>query len=286
MRPPIKPKLATWLETLTVRTVVALAVIWVVLFAAIFTVIPKVTTAGELRSNSGGDVSGFPIALYVSLATAVSLGYSDVYPSGVLRLFAGIEVLGGLVLAGLTVNALISQPSRQTRRARRACEGWWVECVDIPRRPRFFSFAYMTTDGDVIKMIGFNHDPGGGMDQTNYAAQQVIETFFPMMLLFYQNDKKSEDYTEGWYEFTLQKDGSGNYRSYLGWCFDAKHGRRDSIVGRKVTDEGIIPLLESRTFKTDDLTKWARERFEDVQMSADVPTSEEPQTLPIKSDLV
>ncbi len=48
--------------------------------------------------------ASFEAILYFSSATYSSLGYGDIYPVGVIRMIAGIEVLNGLVLIGWSVS--------------------------------------------------------------------------------------------------------------------------------------------------------------------------------------
>jgi hypothetical protein len=37
----------------------------------------------------------------------------------------------------------------------------------------------------------------------------------------------------------------GSYNSYTGTCYDRKHGARDRISGRRITDAGLIAVLET-----------------------------------------
>ncbi len=53
----------------------------------------------------GGAIhEGFFSYIYFSVVTYSSLGFGDVYPTGVLRLLTGVEVLNGLVLIGWSVS--------------------------------------------------------------------------------------------------------------------------------------------------------------------------------------
>lgn len=52
-----------------------------------------------------GDYDGSLVeSVYFSVVTYSSLGFGDVYPTGSLRLMAGVEALTGLVMVGWTVS--------------------------------------------------------------------------------------------------------------------------------------------------------------------------------------
>ena len=263
MKLPYRFKLATWFESLSVQRLLAGAGLWILLFAAIYTLLPLLTNSAALRDSAGQNVTGFPNALYFSIITATTLGYGDVSPSGWLRPFAAVEVLGGVLLAGLAVSAFVAMPSRQTRRAGGACRGWWLECCDLPQGRRFFSITFMIPEGNVIKKFGFNYDPGDKMDRTSFAGE-VITGYFPMLISLYENDPLSSDYTEGAYVFVMKIDNDGHYHSYVGSCYDAKHGKRDRIVARRIEDKEFTRKAESGTLTDREIQAIAVKLFGDL----------------------
>ncbi len=68
------------------------------LFGVLYMAVSEFSTAGHIH---GADhIRDY---FYFSAASYTSLGYGDLYPTGPLRLFAGVEALIGLTLIGWTV---------------------------------------------------------------------------------------------------------------------------------------------------------------------------------------
>lgn len=161
-----------------------------------------------------------------------------------VRGLAIVEVLGGIIFAGVAVNLLASLPSRTARLAARACNGYWVEEISMPERGDFYSFTFMVRTGEVIKKDGYNFDPDGGpMDRTRFNGQ-LITSYFPVMISVYRNDQLSSDYSDGFLKFEMKVDSDGKYNSYMGACYDRVHGCRDRIVGRRISDPETIQKLK------------------------------------------
>lgn len=100
----------------------------VIVFAGAYYVLTRHAGAGTL--GTAGPPS-FNAVLYFSFETYASLGYSDVVPSGALRMLAGAEALNGLLLIGWSASYAHvemdrfwqqgeSQPRERRRRRRRA----------------------------------------------------------------------------------------------------------------------------------------------------------------------
>lgn len=65
-----------------------------------------------LKAGNGAvqpDLPGFGTALYFSFVTALSIGYGDVIPVGVLRIPAVIEGIAGLLVFGCVISKLVSR---------------------------------------------------------------------------------------------------------------------------------------------------------------------------------
>ncbi|MCG8407532.1 MAG: potassium channel family protein, partial [Phycisphaerales bacterium] len=209
----------------------------------------------QCQSNIETGVKRGERSLYFSIVTATTLGYGDVSPSGWLRVCAVLEVIGGMVLAGLAVSAIVGLPSQQTRRATKACTGWWCERVVLPRGRCFYSFGKMFRDADTLRKNGHNHDPDQEQDESMHLTWfngQVITSYFPTMLSIYENDPNSPAYTRGVYRFDMAKSIKRKYLQYTGFCYDSEHGCRDSIEGRKITDKAFIKKAEAGTLTDED----------------------------------
>jgi Ion channel len=55
------------------------------------------------------DLSGLATAIYFSFVTALSIGYGDVIPLGVVRILAVIEGIAGLLIFGCVISKLVSR---------------------------------------------------------------------------------------------------------------------------------------------------------------------------------
>lgn len=69
------------------------------LFSAIYFFLPKFSNCGIYTTNKNVDLlTDFGRALYHSAITFLTIGYGDYYPSGIIRIFSGIEGFIGLFL--------------------------------------------------------------------------------------------------------------------------------------------------------------------------------------------
>jgi Ion channel len=67
---------------------------------------------GGLKAGNGAaqlDLPGLGTALYFSFVTALSIGYGDVIPVGVLRIPAVVEGIAGLLIFGCVISKLVSR---------------------------------------------------------------------------------------------------------------------------------------------------------------------------------
>ncbi len=76
------------------------------LFSAIYFFLPKFYNCGIYTTNKNVDLlTDFGRALYHSAITFLTIGYGDYYPSGIIRIFSGIEGFIGLFLMAYFVVA-------------------------------------------------------------------------------------------------------------------------------------------------------------------------------------
>jgi hypothetical protein len=104
----------SWLEILAGWPLERLIGIWLGMIA-VFGVIYWLAGLGmgwSLRAGSDWvkpDLEGLETALYFSFVTALSVGYGDVIPTGVLRIPAVIEGIAGLLIFGCVISKLVSR---------------------------------------------------------------------------------------------------------------------------------------------------------------------------------
>lgn len=241
------------LDMLSLRRLLLVAIFWLVFFAGLYAVTPCfLANYAELKGAAGCSSKTIPLALYTSIITMFSLGYSDVYPTGMLRVFASVQVIGGVVLAGMSISKLVDMPAGYTRRAIKACTGYWVECIDIKDRKRFYSFTTMMFDGRSMRKDGYNYEPNGSMDNTHYSGE-LVANLFPTMMSVYENDTLSTDYSGGIFMFEMRMSMDRVYRSYAGGCYDRKFGLRDRILAKRIEDEEFIRKFDSERLTEADM---------------------------------
>lgn len=235
------------IERISLPYVLLMGVVWITLFTALFYIIPMLDKNSIIIDINGAIVNSLADSAYFSIVTVTTLGYGDLQPKGLIKLFASIEVLGGLIFVGLAVNSILSIPVRRTRKAIKECTGWWVEKTTVENKT-FFSFTWMNYDGDKLVKNGVNFDPGGEMHNTTYKGN-LLTNSFPLIFSIYQNDRySSKYYTHGIFKIEMLLDMNGKYTQYEGSCYDSL-GMRDRIVGHRY--EGDLSINDLQKMNDD-----------------------------------
>jgi hypothetical protein len=115
---------------------------------------------GLILTYSTSQVSVFD-ALYFSITTETTLGYGDIRPVGVSRLLACIQVLGGLLLAGLAVAKITSLEASELRLLAHCAAGDWIERNFMPDGSVIISLSTISIVGSVIRYDGENLEAKG-----------------------------------------------------------------------------------------------------------------------------
>jgi Ion channel len=252
----MKMDIATRVERFSVLQFALVAIFWVLGFAVVYALVPDEVA---LRNSSGEKLKSFTDTLYFSVVTASTLGDSSAFVVGWLRAVVALEVIGGIVIAGLTVNSIVAIPSRQLRLAARACSGWWLESITFPSRQPFYSFTHMALNGGVLTKRGSNFDPSGRMHKTTYQGVIITESF-PILFSLYENDTASKDFSEGILKFQMLPNSDGRYLEYHGSSYDKK-GRRDQIIGHRILNKTLLKKLDDGCISEDDMKVAISELF-------------------------
>src|SRR5262245_13578640 len=104
----------SWLEMLADLSLETLVGVWfgmIIVFGSIYWAASAVMGWGLQLGNSPvmPDLNGLWTAIYFSFVTALSIGYGDVTPIGVLRIFAVVEGAAGLLIFGCVISKLVSR---------------------------------------------------------------------------------------------------------------------------------------------------------------------------------
>jgi hypothetical protein len=85
---------------------------------------------GGLKSSDPSEPISFLACVYFSIVSESTLGDGTITPHGVARAVVSIQVLFGLLTAGILVAKIVSAPSAAAARIARMVEGEWVDCLD------------------------------------------------------------------------------------------------------------------------------------------------------------
>ena len=96
-------------------------------FAALYFGFHLDNSANGLKIANGAEKVSFWTCLYFSVLTESTLGYGDVSPVGVSRLIVCVQVMLGLVLAGIIVAKVLASSVSEAARLNRMVEGDWVD---------------------------------------------------------------------------------------------------------------------------------------------------------------
>jgi len=99
------------------------------LFGLIYFLLSLYFPANGLVSSGPLESVSFLTCVYFSIVTESTLGDGVISPHGAARVVVSIQVLFGLVVAGILVAKVTSAPSITVARLARKVEGDWVDCV-------------------------------------------------------------------------------------------------------------------------------------------------------------
>ncbi len=105
-RLPIRPRQRV---VVIIAACLASHIVQVLIYAAVFAVLHHLQVFGTI---TGAFTPGLVDFLYFSLTSYTTLGIGDIYPTGALRLIAGLESLNGLVVItwSASFTYLVMQP--------------------------------------------------------------------------------------------------------------------------------------------------------------------------------
>lgn len=109
-----RTKVSGFFDKVGERSILSLLMIWLLMivgFGLIYWINGFFSGHGlvDRGRDLGESPSDLGTALYFSFVTALSIGYGDILPRGLLRVFAIIEGAGGLLLFGIVVSKLVSR---------------------------------------------------------------------------------------------------------------------------------------------------------------------------------
>lgn len=106
----MKLEIDTIIKNSKTKTLLIIYFVMIFCFAGAFFLLSYTNNHGIYKSSGGKislNASGLFDSLYFSFVTSTSLGYGDIKPIGISRLFAIIEVVVSLIIFGLLISKLL-----------------------------------------------------------------------------------------------------------------------------------------------------------------------------------
>jgi hypothetical protein len=167
------------------------------LFASVYGVLDTHWPGHGLFSPTSDDVRHWYDYLYFSIVTQSTIGYGDLQPRGLSRVFACLQAGVGIIAAGLLIAKITTASiSRYNLLRKEACDDW----VDIVRqldgRIEVGILHLNWRDGG-LEFTGHNYNPQGVLVDSFHS--HLLEDDWPRSLTFrYTSHDTGPDYAEGY----------------------------------------------------------------------------------------
>lgn len=183
-------------------------------------------------------------AIYFSVVTQATLGYGDFRPQGWSRVVASMQVLLGLVLAGIVVGKITSAPrTKFHRHARMAC-GVWTDIVITNSLIAMGVIRIYERDGS-LEIDGWNYDQKARSLGTWHST--LVNDRWPTLVFEYTNQYGDmSDFTHGYNSITFYVDDNAKWaqtKSFQAKAVDALKGAFPPFEGTRVTDPDTLRRL-------------------------------------------
>lgn len=106
-----KKQLSTRISNLGFSRILTGYLVLILLFAVIYFLLSGTTNNGIYKRDTQviEKIDGFGDAIYFSFVTSTSLGYGDIVPKGLSRIFAISEVFSSLIIFGVLISKLLNE---------------------------------------------------------------------------------------------------------------------------------------------------------------------------------
>jgi Ion channel len=217
-------------------------------FTLIYWVLTKNLPEQGIRGPEGEGELDLLTALYFSVVTESTLGYGDFRPIGASRVFVCLQVLLGLMFAGLVVAKITSAQGRRVRLVSYKASGEWIEvCTMQSNNKPLFTHAVIFYDGDMLRYDGENFDSEG--EPKGFFYSKLIDGEGGLCRFTYTNKDSTGNYFEdGLANLLFQgQDATGRWNRYQGTAFD--FGTKETTVYEGIrASDGEMAILGGSNF--------------------------------------
>lgn len=237
MRIPTASKWMTIVDRVTWRHLLASVAGLTLLFAFSYWLLSKLNPNNGLKPPEWEHSVSFPSAIYFSIVTETTLGYGDFLPMGFSRLLVVLQVMSGLVLAGIVVARVTSAQGRAARILAYKISGDWLEYWEEENKEIMITHAVMFTDGEVLRYNGENFDSSG--TYKGFFHGQLIDGEGQCYRFSYCNRDSVTDYfVEGIASVMFQpSEASNRWHRHTATSRDFGTKREVTYHGRRATEE-------------------------------------------------
>ncbi|MFH0993943.1 MAG: potassium channel family protein [Pseudomonadota bacterium] len=184
----------------------------------------------------------FADAIYFSVVTQATLGYGDFRPLGWSRFVASLQVLFGLVFAGVVVGKITATSrTRFHRHARMAC-GHWTDII-IRENMKVMGLIQIYERDGTLEIDGWNYDKEARSRGTWHAS--LINDKWPVLVFEYSNQHGDmSEFTHGYSSISFYVDQKSQVsNSFQTKAVDAQRGAYDPFDGTRIKDPAVLRQL-------------------------------------------
>jgi len=232
-------KWVQFVDRLTGRALFFYAAALTIVFAGMYWLFSQQLPAHGLRAPDSEPAANFLSALYFSVVTETTLGFGDFRPVGFSRFLVAVQVVSGLVLAGVGVAKITSAHGRAARLLSYKASGDWIEVWESHEAELMLTHAMIYSD-----------DHGLHYNGENFAATGVPRGFFHGQLIggdsqcyrfTYSNRDSITDYfVEGITSLMFQRSGAEDrWDRYTGTAHDFATKRSTVLEGRRASEDEV-----------------------------------------------
>jgi hypothetical protein len=163
--PPKTPETPTYpwhsrFDRTNLRHLLLLFAIFTVGFAGVYAYLTRFNCRQGVKPCgwSENTLQALEDGLYFSIATETTVGYGDFAPHGHSRIFACLQAIGGLCIAGLFVTKLTTGPSGKTKVLVDRMSGAWIEFCAISDSEIRTSLIHIRFEKGLLRYDGINFD--------------------------------------------------------------------------------------------------------------------------------
>ena len=214
-----------------------MAIALTVTFTLSYYAISKISPADGLSCGLNPCKPALGVSLYFSIITETTLGYGDVSPVGFSRVLACIQVLLGLLFAGLAVAKITSLEGHELRVIAHRVTGDWIEFTKMADGRYMISFSSFAPGGGSIIYDGENFDLDG--NPIGFFTGSMLGNDGNILRFQYSNRDSSEAYfSEGHCNLRFRSGPRADmWMTFRGTVHDFAKNEKTDYNGRRATQE-------------------------------------------------